>query len=248
MLQALWYHLGRTFLAQYSKLILRMDIQNKAPIPPGPKIIVANHPSTTDPAWVTVLIKEHASILIKELLFKVPLFGRSLRLAGHIPVIANEGKKSLEKAADVVRAGRTVIIFPEGEISNPDGCLRRAHTGAARLALLTGAPVIPVGIGLDPAHLRAIPARVDGMLDVGYWYLHGPYAMTSGYPSKFEGNAEDRTQVYTVLEQIMQQVSALSHESAIRIRACRPVTFDVGSLVSWGWRTFGTLFFRLSSI
>ncbi len=135
MFQENWYHLGRSLVAEYARWILKADIRQAAPLPEGPKILVANHPSTTDPAWVSVLVPEQATILIKEILFQVPLFGRSLRLSGHIPVGPGTGSRALEKAADLVRAGRTVVVFPEGEISPRKGGFQKAHTGAARLAL-----------------------------------------------------------------------------------------------------------------
>ncbi len=248
MIQEQWYFLGRSLVSTYARLILKADIQYKAPIPGGAKIMVSNHPSTSDPAWVTMLVEEQTCILIKELLFKVPLFGRSLRLSGHIPVVAGEGKAALDKAAEKIRAGGTVFVFPEGEISPCEGGFRRAHTGAARLALMTGAPVVPVGIGLDRSQLREIPAMVNGMLDVGYWYLHGPYAMTVGRPQFYRGNAESRSEVHSVLDQIMHQVSLLSAESFSRVRTARPARTDVGSVFSLGWQVFGRLFYQLSTI
>lgn len=252
MFQTHWYHLGRSLLAEYARWILKADIRQALPLPAGPKILVANHPSTTDPAWVSVLVSEQTTILIKEILFKVPLFGKSLRLSGHIPVIPGQGRCALDQAAELIRSGRTVIVFPEGEISPREGGFQKAHTGAARLALATGAPVIPVGIGLDPRHLRVIPAKIDGILDVGYWYLHGPYAMTVGAPLWFAGDAEDRGQVHTALEEILEHITSLSHESAIRVRACRPVRYRpgnlAGNLVGLSWQLFGSLFYKLSSI
>jgi 1-acyl-sn-glycerol-3-phosphate acyltransferase len=252
MFQEHWYHLGRSLVAEYARWVLKADIRQAAPLPDGPKILVANHPSTTDPAWVSVLVSEQSTILIKEILFKVPLFGKSLQMSGHIPVAPGCGKIAFERAVELLRAGRTVIVFPEGEISPREGGLLKAHTGAARLALATGAPVIPVGIGLDQNHLRVIPARVDGVLDIGYWYLHGPYAMTVGAPLRFSGNCEDRVQVHTALEEIMGHVSSLSHESALRVRASRPVRYRpghlAGNLVGLSWQLFGSLFYKLSSI
>jgi 1-acyl-sn-glycerol-3-phosphate acyltransferase len=248
MFQEHWYHLGRSLLAEYARWILKADIRQAAPLPEGPKILVANHPSTTDPAWVSVLVPEQATILIKEILFQVPLFGRSLRLSGHIPVGPRTGSQALEKAADLVRAGRTVVVFPEGEISPRAGGFQKAHTGAARLALMTGAPVIPVGIGLDDRHICVIPARIKGVLDVGYWYLHGPYAMTTGKPLRFSGNVEDRAQVHHALDEIMDRITHLSFESSQRVRASQPTGFGPGNLVGLSWQLFGSLFYRLSSI
>ena len=248
MIQEQWYFAGRSLVAAYARWVLKADIQHRSSLPDGAKIFVANHPSTSDPAWITVLVNEQLSILIKDLLFKVPLFGHSLHLSGHIAVSPGNGKGALLEAVKRIQSGRSIVVFPEGEISPRDGGFQRPHTGAARLALLTGAPVVPVGIGLDHKNLRVIPARVKGMLDEGYWYLNGPYAMTVGSSSNFYGDAEDRVQVHTVLEQIMLQVNSLAQDSFARILTARPAQVGVGSMVSLGWQLFGRLFYQLSSI
>lgn len=248
MVREQWYFAGRSLVAAYARWVLKADIQHRSAIPDGPKIIVANHPSTSDPAWITVLVSEQVSILIKDILFKVPLFGPSLRISGHISVSAAGGIAALNQAADRIRSGRSVVVFPEGQISPRDGSFQRAHTGAARLALLTGAPIVPVGIGLDYKNLRIIPALVNGVLDEGQWYLNGPYAMTVGSAVGYQGDSENRDQVHDVLNQIMRQVNFLAQDSFARVRSARPAHLGVGSMVSLGWQLFGSLFYQLSSI
>jgi 1-acyl-sn-glycerol-3-phosphate acyltransferase len=82
------------------------------------------------------LISERLSILIKETLFKVPLFGLYLRRTGHVPMVAGQGR---------AHGGG----FPRRRHQPAGGRVSPAGTGAARLALRTGAPVIPVGIHLQ---------------------------------------------------------------------------------------------------
>jgi 1-acyl-sn-glycerol-3-phosphate acyltransferase len=216
MFQNAWYQIGRGIVSVFVRGVLRADIYQPAPMPKGAKILVVNHPSTSDPAYVTVLTKEQTTILIKETLFKVPLFGRSLRMAGHVPVVAGKGQAALEAGIRLLNAGRTVVIFPEGEIS-PENAFHKAHSGAARLALATGAPVIPIGISLEYKKLRQIHTTVDGKREVSSWYLHGPYAMTVGEPLAFQGDVEDREQVHQVTGQIMQQIGLLCQHSRRRL-------------------------------
>jgi 1-acyl-sn-glycerol-3-phosphate acyltransferase len=221
MLQKIWYALGRGLVIFFSHVMLKMDVHWKAPRPRGPLILAANHPSTTDPAFVTTLVKEQASILILETLFKVPLFGRSLRMSGHIPVVPGHGQDALQAAKRLLKAGRTIIIFPEGVISPAEGGQHRGHTGVARLALETGVPVVPVGIGLDQKHLQWLDTVVEGKHEAGAWYLQGPYAMTAGHALNFSGSSEDRELVRRVTDHIMQQISGLAQESAARLAPAR---------------------------
>ncbi len=113
---------------------------------------------------------------------------------------------------------------------------------------MTGAPVIPVGIGLDYKNLRVILARVKGMLDEGFRYLNRPYAMTVGSAINLQGDAEERSQVGAALDQIMRTVNILTLDSLTRVRTARPAHIGVGSMVSLGWQLFGRLFYQLSSI
>lgn len=216
MFQKIWYMIGRAAVNYYVRHILRADIQHEYPLPDGPKIIAVNHPSTSDPAYVTALFTEQTSILILETLFKVPVFGRSLRMAGHIPVVPGSGRDALEEATRLLKAGRTVIIFPEGVIS-PAAGMHKGHTGVARLALSTGAPVVPVGISLDPAQIRMVQTKVEGKMEPGAWYLHGPYAMTVGTPSTYHGDANDHEQVRGVTGQIMQGIAVLKQRGEHRL-------------------------------
>jgi 1-acyl-sn-glycerol-3-phosphate acyltransferase len=217
MFENIWYQIGRFLVRLFARSIFELSIDWKSPIPHGPVILAANHPSTVDPALITTLTQDQVSVLIRETLFKVPLFGRSLRACGHIEVIQGDGQAALKQAQALLAAGRTVAIFPEGEISPLEGGYHRPHTGLARLAMATGAPVIPVGIHLDPMQIRQIRTRVDHKIEVGTWYMHGSYAMTVGQAVHIQGDAEDHAAVRQVSDDLMDQIIVLSKESAKRI-------------------------------
>jgi 1-acyl-sn-glycerol-3-phosphate acyltransferase len=118
-----------------------------------------------------------------------------------------------------------VAIFPEGAISPADGGFHKPHSGVARLAVSTGAPVIPVGIGLQWKRIRRIETEVDGKPEVVTWYPSGPYAMTVGRPTQFSGDIGDWAYVRSVAEQIMQCITHLSGVSSQRLASSRtPVT------------------------
>ena len=219
MLEQTWYTLGRTAVGAYAQMMLKVDISRRAPLPKGAKIIAANHPTTTDPILIGLLTLEPMHVLITEMCFKVPLVGQSLRRAGHIPVVTGNGRAAFDEAARLLEAGQTVGIFPEGALSPLDGSLEKPHTGVARLALISGAPVIPVGIQLQRERIRFVETTVGDNTETARWYLHGPYAMTVGEPMRFEGDVEDRRYVRSISERIMQRIARLSRESAQRICA-----------------------------
>ncbi|GAA3391001.1 lysophospholipid acyltransferase family protein [Cryptosporangium minutisporangium] len=116
----------------------------------GPAIFVANHTSWADPLVIAHFLYDRPRemrFLIKSGLFRVPLVGTVLRSSGQIPVhrsTRNAGD-ALHTAAVRIRAGEAPLIYPEGTITrDPDLWPMQGKTGAARLFLDTGAPVIPI--------------------------------------------------------------------------------------------------------
>lgn len=196
-----------------------MDILWLEPFPPGPKLIVANHPSSTDPFYLGLLSNQPVSVLIMEALFWVPIFGAFLRLSGHIPVSPTKGRTAFDAAYLRLIRGHSVAIFPEGDLSPADGGCCRPRTGAARLALLTGVPIVPVGIYLPRDRRRAIGPNIGGERQLGYLYLRGKYGITVGQAMRFEGDVEDRARVVAVSEQIMLRIMSLAQESERRVTA-----------------------------
>lgn len=220
------YGWGRSMVNLYAQAMLKTDMRWHAPLPGGPKIIAANHPTTTDPFLILTLASEQISVLVTGGAFNVPVFGAYLRRAGHVPVIRNGGGATVQAAIKLLEAGRTVAIFPEGALSPLERGIgfHQPHTGVARLALSTGAPVIPVGIGLQYERIRFVETEVDGKTEFGRFYLRGLYNMTVGEPMRFEGNVDDRENVRSVSERIMQRIIHLSQESIQRIEASQAAT------------------------
>lgn len=84
--------------------------------------------------------------LAKEELFKVPFLGRAMANAGAIAINRSHGReavKSLQLAAERIKAGTSILIFPEGTRS-PDGTLQPFKGGAMLLAIKAGVPIVPV--------------------------------------------------------------------------------------------------------
>jgi 1-acyl-sn-glycerol-3-phosphate acyltransferase len=236
MLNQVLYKVGRPVVNLYAALMFEMDVAWEASLSDGPKIIAPNHPSTSDPFLITGLVAEPTSILIDDKLFKVPVFGHYLHLAGHVPVVNGNGRAAFEAAKRLLQDGRSIAIFPEGAVSPPAGGLHRPRTGAARLALSTGAPIIPVGIHLQRERIRVIESRYAGISATGRWYLRGPYAITVGRPIRLDGDVEDRAYVQAVSEHIIRRIAHLAQQSAHRAnhptrRGTRPLRQLPGEVI-----------------
>lgn len=116
----------------------------------GGFVLVPNHVSEFDPLAVSHLLVDNGRVprfLGKAEVFAVPLLGQILRSAGQIPVQRSsaDAAKAFEAAVVAVREGRCVVIYPEGTLTkDPAGWPMVGRTGAARVALATGAPIVPL--------------------------------------------------------------------------------------------------------
>lgn len=116
----------------------------------GGCIVVLNHLSYLDPLMTGDLLWSRGRIpryLVKEALFKPPGVRAVLQNAKQIPVkrLTTEAQDAFSVAVEAVRAGECLAVYPEGTLTrDPDLWPMRGKSGAARIALETGAPVIPV--------------------------------------------------------------------------------------------------------
>lgn len=117
----------------------------------GGCILVMNHISHVDPLTAAHIVYDHGRIpryLAKSGLFKNKALGFFLRAAGQIPVerLTRNAVGAYDAAVAAVRAGECVVVYPEGTITrDPDLWPMTGKSGAARIALETGCPVLPVG-------------------------------------------------------------------------------------------------------
>ena len=117
----------------------------------GGIVVVANHISNVDPLALGQYLAfsgRWPRFLAKDSLFRVPVVGAVVRACGQIPVQRHSAaaRDALGAAVAAIEQGRAVVVYPEGTITlDPDLWPMRGRTGAARIALQTGAPVIPIG-------------------------------------------------------------------------------------------------------
>jgi 1-acyl-sn-glycerol-3-phosphate acyltransferase len=165
----------------------------------GPVLLVSNHLSVLDPPLVGGAADRPLSFLAKAELFRIPLFGRLIRSLNARPV-RREGAdaSALREALRMLGDGRALLIFPEGTRGR-EGELREAKAGAGMLAVLSGAPVVPVYItGSGDAWPRGqrLPRR-------------GRVTVTFGAPLRFAGEeGRSRKERYAEASRVMMAAIA----------------------------------------
>ncbi len=135
------------------RLLYRLNVTGKENLPKGTGYVLAsNHVTTVDAMAVAFMmffnLGRAPHFLAKEGLFKTPIVGPVLLACGQIPVFRSGRGNSdpMESAYKVLRAGHVIGIFPEGSLTRePNQWPMRARTGAIRLALETGVPIVPMG-------------------------------------------------------------------------------------------------------
>jgi 1-acyl-sn-glycerol-3-phosphate acyltransferase len=126
-----------------------LDLQKTA-------IYCANHQSAMDIPILFVNLPVQFRFVAKRSLFKMPFLGWHLKRSGHIPVDRErprEAMRSLDEAAQKIRAGSSVILFPEGHRSR-DGKIGPFKSGSFYLAIQSGVPVVPITLNGTRAVLK----------------------------------------------------------------------------------------------
>ncbi len=128
---------------------VRVDVEGREKIVPGRTYVLAsNHQSLFDTPIVFAYLPLSFRILYKKSLNRIPFLGWHLFLSGHVGVERENptrARASLDHAAERIRSGTSVVVFPEGTRSY-DGVMRAFRKGSFRLALKAGTPVVPVTI------------------------------------------------------------------------------------------------------
>jgi len=130
------------------RLGVRVRVEGLENVPPQPCVFVANHTSTIDPMALLPVIPKRVGIVVKQELFRVPIFATGMRAAQFVSV--NRGEKEsttavVPLAEQYLRSGLSYMFFSEGTRSL-DGRLRPFRRGAFTLAINAGVPVVPVSI------------------------------------------------------------------------------------------------------
>jgi 1-acyl-sn-glycerol-3-phosphate acyltransferase len=137
---------------------IRIEISGLENIPAGHScIFMSNHVSNLDPPVLIPLLPGRSSVLLKKELMNIPILGRAMRMAKFVPVERGSrrdaAKASVEAAADALRSGLHILVYPEGTRSL-DGRLSTFKKGPFFLAEETKAPIIPIALAGTQTMMR----------------------------------------------------------------------------------------------
>jgi 1-acyl-sn-glycerol-3-phosphate acyltransferase len=186
------YFIGRSIARIYTKIDLKKQIRAQKKLPKGAKIFAINHPSTLDPLYVMSILKEPVHALLTEDVFKIFGLSKLISWAGHVSVSPNTGSLALKRAIALLKKKRSILIFPEGTVSKNSQKVEKLKTGTVRMAMATGAPIIPIGICVDPKKIKKFSIKIKDKENQFYWYRRGAYVISYGQAVYFKGKLNNQ--------------------------------------------------------
>ncbi len=213
-----WYPLNRYLIGPFLRFLVRVYQPGLANLPEhGPAILAPNHISFLDSALLMATLPRQIKFVGKAEYLDDWKTRTLFPAMGMIPIDRSGGAASsaaLDAARRVLDDGGLFGIFPEGTRSR-DGRLHKGHTGVARLALQTGAPIIPVGIvGTREIQPPDAPRPRPFM----------PATFAFGKPidaSRSGGEADDRMALRQITDEVMFEIRALTGQDYVPRYATR---------------------------
>jgi 1-acyl-sn-glycerol-3-phosphate acyltransferase len=208
----LYWLLKYIVLGPLLRLIFRPQVEGLANVPDhGPAILAGNHLSFSDSIFMPLVVKRRVTFVAKAEYFTGKGIKGFLKWAfflgtGCIPVDRSGGdaaRAALETQRRVLRDGGLAGIYPEGTRS-PDGRLYRGKTGVARLALESGAPVVPV------AMLNSDVIQPTGKIFPRLMRVKIRFGQPLDFAARYPGRAGDRLVERAITDEIMYDLMELS--------------------------------------
>jgi 1-acyl-sn-glycerol-3-phosphate acyltransferase len=203
----------RAFLTPFLMILFRPKVKGLRNVPAtGPLIIASNHLSFSDSIFMPLVVPRKVTFLAKSEYFTSPgpkgLLKKLTFIAlGQVPVDRSGGRRSeaaIITGLQVLSEGKCLGIYPEGTRS-PDGRLYKGRTGIARLAIESGAPIIPVAM-FNTEKIQPTGQVIPTIARVG---------MTFGEPMYFDGDSTDLAYLRVVTDQIMNRIQELSGQEYV---------------------------------
>ncbi|MFD0787045.1 lysophospholipid acyltransferase family protein [Micromonospora azadirachtae] len=211
----LLYTIGKLTVGPTMRLAFRPTVEGLEHVPEtGGAIFAGNHLSVADELFLGTVVPRHLAFWAKSDYFKgVGVKGAISKFVltglGAIPVERAGGRAALsafDAAIPALKAGELVVVYPEGTRS-PDGRLYRGRTGAVRLAVGAGVPIIPVGtIGTEK--VQPIGARVPRPGT-------GKVTIRFGKPLDFTGRSDDSASLRAMTDEVMSEIQKLTGQEYV---------------------------------
>jgi len=207
--------ISRMALKSYFTVLNRsVDVKGVEVLPKGPKIIAMNHTPGCDPLYLPLVLDDTPRFLLQDAYFRIPVISSILKNSGQIPVYrgTDRAKEAKEQACEVLRAGGTIAIFPEGKDVEL-GTRIPAKTGVVRMALETGAPIIPLGLFAPKQSLTPLEFQWEGRRRCGSWQFSGRSYMHFGLPWRPNPSADLHVQTEELMKRIYSLVADAARQS-----------------------------------
>lgn len=180
-----------------------MEIRGAENIPPrGAALIASNHVAYFDPPLIGSASPREFYYMAKKELFENSLLGWLIDKYNAIPISRGGfDREGIEKAGEILKRGNALLVFPEGTRSR-DGSLKEPKLGVAKLALETGAPIVPACIDYSGGWLKA-------------FFLRRKIRIRFGLPVKpaeFDGIRRNKEGYLKLTRLIMQKIKDLKEE------------------------------------
>ena len=100
--------------------------------------------------------------------------------------------------------------------------VEKLKTGAVRMALATGAPIIPIGICVDPQKIKKFTIKIKNQENQFYWYRRGAYIVSYGQPLYFKGQIADQKLVKNYSQILRENLQQLLHSGVQSLLILQP--------------------------
>jgi 1-acyl-sn-glycerol-3-phosphate acyltransferase len=143
--------LVRAFAWATSKIFWSISFNGLENIPPpedGGLVVVSNHPTYFDPAWISLKLRRPLRFMAWDQAVEWKFIGPVIRYLGAIPIKLRSGpaKSTIVESIRSLRDGAALVIFPEGEREFADGRMHPFKSGAVHIAMMAGVPILPVTV------------------------------------------------------------------------------------------------------
>jgi 1-acyl-sn-glycerol-3-phosphate acyltransferase len=211
------YQALKSFLIPILTLLFRPKVTGLRNVPQsGPVIIASNHLSFSDSIFMPLVVPRKVTFLAKSEYFTSPgIKGFVKKMTfialGQVPVDRSGGRRSeaaLLTGLDLLANGACMGIYPEGTRS-PDGKLYKGRTGIARMAIESGAAVVPVAM-FNTAEIQPTGQVVPKVQRV---------EMIFGEPLYYKGDTSDLKVLRQITDEIMQKIQELSGQEYVDMYA-----------------------------